>query len=1411
MDKETRNAIERATQKARRILENELTEQLEGTYDVRLSGVVAPTGGPHLTPRQQALRDQIVASIDHRRAAGMKPAEAVTSYLRDAAFTAVNRFAALKMIEARGLAQECVSKGEQSSGYREFTGLAPGVALLPGGNGYRLYLECLFDELSTEVKVLFDRRDPASALWPRRTAFEELLGVFNAPELASVWAEDETIGWVYQYFNGDDERKQMRAESQAPRNSRELAVRNQFFTPRYVVEFLTDNTLGRIWYEMRQGKTRLVDKCDYLVRRPNEVFLKEGEKAPEDESAVDENLSQEELLKKTLYVLFRAKKDPRDLKVLDPACGSGHFLLYVFALLLLIYEEAWEDGASPASQTTGRSLRDDYVSLADLRKAIPGLILRHNLHGIDIDPRAAQIAALALWMRAQRAFNEFAVPRGERPTISRTNIVVAEPMPGEPELRREFVASLEKQLGQLVERVFEMLELAGEAGSLLRIEEEIQAAIRNVYFEQGPLYSHLDKDIWSNAEAKLLKALSAYAEKAPIGSAYRRRLFADDAARGFAFVDLYRQRYDVVLMNPPFGDPSNGIKQYVCAWYSKAATDIGAVFVLRGLALLHEGGRVGAITNRTLLAVQGFTEWRQELLNDAGLHALVDLGHGVLDAMVETAMYVCGGGTPGTGSRAAFLGLLESECKQSDLDAAFDAADRVQWCRPIDFRDVPGAPWAYWVAPSLLRRFRTQPSFLRAGGFVGPGIQTSDDFRFLRLRWEVPITAIHTNPHQLDANFLTHRWSPIVKGGEYAVWWDDIHLVLDWANDGRQLRNFTTAAGEPKSFPRNLDQQFLRGATFPHRTTSSFGLRLLPAGLSFSQGGWALLPAEGWSEEEVLAIYNSRAARFFMEVLLGQGDSSAAGTAARNYVAAAVGGIPWPRRRRENIIDTVRGLVDQAALHTMEESALFFSGARLFAPASTTFDETLNSWWNTQCDHWLCTAEAYDRIESGVTTSYELSDADSAAIAESEGPPLSSYPERTLTGHDVAWMFRSTVEELTTRAKKVCGAKRYTVKKAFFVDRSVDLGCHILRANPRSVVETARSAGAAACGERPSFASLLLSWMLGCAVNRFKPVIGGEVVGPSQLASLPQMAVEEGDIDIEIWVDDAGHRLDIISLVQKAADEYWRTTGDCILRGAAEAVSGRDDLRSWYRHQFFSYHLTVYSKSRRKAPIYWQLSIPSLAYSVWMSYQRVTKDSFYKVMNDFVGPKLAHEERKLVGLVQGTGGNPSARQRKEIAEQESFVEELRVFREEVARVAPLWSPNLNDGVIINFAPLWRLVPQQRAWQKECKDCWEKLVAGECDWAHLAMHLWPERVVPKCAFDRSLAIAHDLEEVFWVQGAGGKWKARKTPLTPVSELVAALTSPTVKVALKDLLEAPSPGGATKRSRQGTRNARVSETG
>ena len=183
---------------------------------------------------------------------------------------------------------------------------------------------------------------------------------------------------------------------------------------------------------------------------------------------------------------------------------------------------------------------------------------------------------------------------------------------------------------------------------------------------------------------------------------------------------------------------------------------------------------------------------------------------------------------------------------------------------------------------------------------------------------------------------------------------------------------------------------------------------------------------------------------------------------------------------------------------------------------------------------------------------------------------------------------------------------------------------------------------------------------------------------------------------------------------------------------SASPVPSRLSLRHSLAREFFADHIKAYTKSRRKAPIYWQLATPTASYSIWLFLHDLNKDTLFRAQTDFVGPKLAHEQRQLDQLRADAGSNPNASQRKAVEAQEAFVGELQSLLSEVKRVAPLWNPTLDDGVVLTMAPLWRLVPQHKAWQKELKGKWDELAAGKYDWAHVAMHLWPERVVPKCA-------------------------------------------------------------------------------
>jgi hypothetical protein len=639
----------------RRFLTDDIRHQLQAVYGLQPDGTALPVSSlGHLDERgheiARALREwqEHLASTEAGTEA-VKRKVAFDRLAHETAFTVLNRLAALRMCEERGHVIECVRRGMESDGFVLFERFSGG-ALGTRGETYRLFLERMFDELAVDLGALFDLRAPQSLVFPRERCLESVFAELNNAELAHLWKEDETIGWIYQYFNSKEEREEMRKKSPAPRSSRELAVRNQFFTPRYVVEFLVDNTLGHIWYEMRKGETSLKDNCRYLARRPTEVFLEQGVEPPAS-AGPHEDLSQEELLKQPVYISHRRKKDPRDLKILDPACGSAHFLLYCFDMLEIIYEEAWADEQPVPAASATRSLREDFPDLESLRKALPELILRYNLHGIDIDIRACQIAALALWLRAQRTYQQLGLRGADRPKIIKTNIVCAEPMPGEQVLLEQFVTGLEpKIIGQLVKTVFEKMEYAGEAGSLLKIEDQIAGAVTEAKkqwlavpkAEQGRLFADdkrpeqkelgldfsgiTDEAFWQEAEERIYAALKAYAEQAENGNGYRRRLFADDAVGGFAFIDLCRRRYDVVLMNPPFGEPPKSIHAQLATDYPRTDHDLFATFCERALQSTVTNGLIGEISSRVGFFLKSFESWRKDILGSVQIDSIVDLG-----------------------------------------------------------------------------------------------------------------------------------------------------------------------------------------------------------------------------------------------------------------------------------------------------------------------------------------------------------------------------------------------------------------------------------------------------------------------------------------------------------------------------------------------------------------------------------------------------------------------------------------------------------------------------------------------------------------------------------------------------------------------------------------------------------------
>jgi hypothetical protein len=281
----------------------------------------------------------------------------------------------------------------------------------------------------------------------------------------------------------------------------------------------------------------------------------------------------------------------------------------------------------------------------------------------------------------------------------------------------------------------------------------------------------------------------------------------------------------------------------------------------------------------------------------------------------------------------------------------------------------------------------------------------------------------------------------------------------------------------------------------------------------------------------------------------------------------------------------------------------------------------------------------------------------------------------------------------------------------------------------------------------------LLSWAVGVAVGRFDwRLATGERTVPTEPEPFdPLPAKSPGMLPDStpsfhahpgILVDDQGHQHDIARLIEEVLVRV--------------EVPVPDDVRRWLQRDFFAFHLQRYSKSRRKAPIYWPLSTTSGSYTLWVYYPSLTSQTLYTAINDFVEPKLKQVGTDVTTL-RNKGAARSRDDEKQFEALQAFELELIELRDTLLKLAPTYKPNHDDGVQISAAPLWPLF-RHKPWQKVLKDTWAKLEKGDYDWAHLAMNYWPERVREKCKTDKSLAIAHDLEDLYIEPEAAPK-KAR----------------------------------------------------
>lgn len=699
---------------------------------------------------------------------------------KEAAHTLINRLVFLRILEHHGVIDPAVvSGGWGSPAYeQEFIHYA-GPLAEDDTRGYQALLDVVFAELAIELPGLFGPVGLTQLFPVPASTLREVVEAINDPALEEAWGDDTTLGWVYQYWN-DPERESLDAKiaGGGKIEPHEIASKTQMFTERYMVEWLLQNSLGLTWLCIcrKNGWTAEADAVLPVLDERRAAWRTKREAG---EVALDALMPVGEGLENAWKYFVpqpipqdavdKAPSSIREVKLLDPACGSGHFLVIAFDLLARMYEEE----ARHRGQTWTR---------AEIARGI----LQDNLHGIDIDGRAVQIAAAGLWLKAKLYARDA--------TLGRMNLVAPSfrlgSLPKEDPALVGLVGGMDA-LGvpsSVTYKLVESLSGVDYLGSLLRVDQAINDLLDDVEREDGPLFVHATRKQRAALEERLAEFLDAHAAEADLGL----RLGGEQLAAGLRFVRLVKEgSYDVVVGNPPYQGLSKTSQfEYVTKNYPRGRADLYAAFLERGLELCRPGGMSALLTMRGWMFLGQFTALREYLVGHQDLRLLGDLDRGafedVPDEVLATVISVIRKVAPSALAVAVQPTPLDDRSRDSQRTARKRAGLLAQVGRhefdPKGFEVIEGEPIVYWWSKEFLARYGAAPK-LGATSPVRTGLCTSDNVRFLRKWWELGASGIGSNP-------LSSRWAWFVSGARGMRWLDPCDDTCRWARFGLEIKSY---------------------------------------------------------------------------------------------------------------------------------------------------------------------------------------------------------------------------------------------------------------------------------------------------------------------------------------------------------------------------------------------------------------------------------------------------------------------------------------------------------------------------------------------------------------------------------------------------------------------------------------------
>lgn len=1159
----------------------------EGVDFIRFNGVVYP----------QPIKNQRARLVVEAKARGL---DAVTD---EVAYTWFNRLAALRYMEVNDFLPSGVRiLSSATPGKSEPDLLTQALSVGPSlgvkdddihrmldrheePELYRRLLTAQCNALSGPLPFLFERlADYSELLLPDGLLhpggfIDKLVHDIGEED----WREIEIVGWLYQFYIKD--RKDQVIGSVVKKE--DIPAATQLFTPRWIVEYMVQNSLGRLWLEM-YPTSPLRTAMKYYVENPDDKDLR------------------------------RDAIKLEDIRCLDDACGSGHILVVMFDLLFEMYRERGYE-----------------------EREIPSLILRHNLVGIDIDRRAAQLAAFAVAMKARSRDRRF-FERGVAPHI----IEIVESNDLDPE---DALQVQKKSLAAMRTSRVEQDDLF--TGAAARQPELFEAPVSKAAWMK-PLADlfHLFED--AKNYGSLLTVPEALARELP---ALRRMavewngsgdsFVADFGAKVLPLVDqaeALAAKYHVVVANPPYmgGKGMNAqVKEFAKKNYKDAKADLFAMFIERNIAFCQPRGMSALITMQSWMFLSSYEDMRVNLLGRDTILTMAHLGARAFDSIggevVQTTAFVVERAKKPEFKGTYFRlvdGDSEAEKERMLRDALTTshqplATSHCFSASAADFAKIPGSPVAYWISERMKAAFQAHRS-LGETCDTKQGIATGDNARFLRTWPEVTRSRTSfSETSLLSADGSGGKWFPYSKGGEARKWYGNHDLVVDWSSGGLGIRRNVDDGGKLLSRPQNLSYQFREAATWS--LTSSLDVtagRWRPSGFMFDVNGMSAFGSTFASNKVLAGLISSRVAAAFLR-FINPTLAFQSGDIARLPLVS-----PIPGELADVTCQAVS--LARADWDNFETSWDF---ADLPLLRSGIKQATLEATWNAWADH----------LRANIARMQELETENNRLWIDAYGLQDELKPE---------------VPEAEITLARPDGAK----DMAAFVSYAV--GCMMGR---YALDKTGLILADAGDG--------LAQW----EAKVGKPVAEA-TFAPDKDGVIPVL-------DENTFSDDLSER--VVAFLKT-------TFGDAALEGnldfLADALvkrkkneTSREALRRYLATQFFKDHCQTY----KNRPIYWLFtSGPERAFQALVYLHRYRPDTLARLRTEYLHPlqtRLDAEVTHLEAEPAGSGKSATAAGKK-LATVKAKLRELASFDEKLKHYADMRiALDLDDGVKVNYKKFYQ--------------------------------------------------------------------------------------------------------------------------